>query len=188
MARNRREIDSTQKREVLVAVARRLFITDGYEATGMARIATEAGVAPNTLYWYFRDKDELLIAVLDALVEEATREYAHVQAAPLEAQLLWLVARLEAARSLVGTVHARLQTSAVIRAWHDRFHAMAEGLIAAQLAQRGVPEGELAAGARVAVFVVEGLLAHHAGTPEERDQIAAFVAARVGLTHVSRRG
>jgi AcrR family transcriptional regulator len=179
MARNRREIDSTEKRAVLVAVARRLFIADGYDATGMARVAAEAGVAPNTLYWYFRDKDELLIAVLDALVDEATLEYAQMQATPLQDQLLWLVGRLEAVRSLVGTVHARLQTSARIDAWHDRFHALAEGLILAQLAQRGVPEAERAAGARVAVFVVEGLLSHHAGPAQERERIVEFVAARV---------
>lgn len=45
--------------------ARRLFIIDGYAATTMERIAGDAGVAVQTLYYTFRSKGELLCEVVD---------------------------------------------------------------------------------------------------------------------------
>ncbi|MFZ5756148.1 MAG: TetR/AcrR family transcriptional regulator [Pseudomonadota bacterium] len=179
MARTRRELDAGQKRDALMAAARRLFMAEGYDATGMARIAAEAGVAPNTLYWYFDDKDALLIALLDELVAEALAEYAQVQARPLDAQLLWLLGKFDAAPGLVTTVHARLAQSPAIHAWHERFHRMVEALVISLLATHGVPEAERYPAARIAMFVVEGLLSHHAGAPGERATLAALLAARI---------
>lgn len=179
MARNRRDIDSLQKREDILAVARRLFLADGYEGTGMARIAAEAGVAPNTLYWYFDDKDDLLLAILDALVAEALGEYAQVQEAALDTQLLWLLGKFDAAPGLVTTVHARLAVAPAINAWHQRFHQMVEALVISQLARRGLPAGEQLPAARIAMFVVEGLLSHHAGEPAARADIARLLATRI---------
>lgn len=176
MARNRRDIDSTQKRDEIVAAARRLFLADGYDATGMARVAAAAGVAPNTLYWYFDDKDDLLIAILDELVVDALREYAQVQQQPLDAQLLWLLAKFDAAPGLVNTVHARLQAAPAIHAWHERFHRMVEAMVIAQLAQARMPEAERLPAARIAMFVVEGLLSHHAGDAAARADIARLLA------------
>ena len=61
MARNKRPQAADEKRAEIVAAARRLFIDAGYSATSMSRLAKEAGVAPNTIYWYFGDKDDVLI-------------------------------------------------------------------------------------------------------------------------------
>jgi AcrR family transcriptional regulator len=175
MPRNYRQVDTEQKRTAIVAAARRLFLTDGYEATGMAQIAVEAGVAPNTLYWYFDDKDALLIATLDALIQEAQTEYAKVRAKPLHARLIWMLERIERVPGLVATVHARASMSGSVRAWHDRFHQMLEAMVAEDLARSGVPGAERAMAARIAMFVIEGLLSHHAGDPAEREATVRYV-------------
>ncbi len=179
MARNRRHLDSSHKREDIVSVACRLMLSDGYDAVGMARIAKEAGVAPNTLYWYFDDKDALLIAVLDTLLADALQAYREVQQAPVVEQLLWLLARFDAASNLVATVHGRLEASPLVKVWHQRFHQMTESLMVVQLAQQGMPEAERAHGARILLFVVEGLLSHHAGDPAEREVILTLLVARM---------
>ncbi|WP_155771679.1 helix-turn-helix domain-containing protein, partial [Mycobacterium asiaticum] len=70
MARNKRPQAADEKRAEIVAAARRLFIDAGYDATSMSRLAKEAGVAPNTIYWYFGDKDDVLIAVLDSVMAD----------------------------------------------------------------------------------------------------------------------
>jgi len=75
MARTKREQDREAKREEIVAAARALFVGEGYEATSMSRLAAAAGVAPNTIYWYFPDKDEVLVAVLDAEFSARAAEY-----------------------------------------------------------------------------------------------------------------
>jgi len=50
--------------------ARQLFITNGYAATTMERIADQAGVAVQTLYYTFRTKGQLLCEVVQASAAE----------------------------------------------------------------------------------------------------------------------
>jgi len=42
-----------------------LFLVKGYEATGIAEILREAGVNSGSLYYFFKTKEDLLLAVLD---------------------------------------------------------------------------------------------------------------------------
>lgn len=177
MARNKRDIDRQSKQDEIVAVARRLFLEEGYEAASMARVAREAGVAANTLYWYFTDKDALLIAVLNGLVLEALAAHAGVQAMPLKEQLLWLIARFEQAHRLVLTVHARLEASESVRTWHDQFHGMLEGMMIGQLTARGMAAEEATITATAGMFIVEGLLSHP-HTARQREQVIAWLVGR----------
>lgn len=54
-----------QTRHRMLNSARELFITDGYAATTMERIADDAGVAVQTLYYTFRTKGQLLCEVVE---------------------------------------------------------------------------------------------------------------------------
>jgi AcrR family transcriptional regulator len=54
-----------QTREQILAAAHRLFYWEGIRATGIDRVAAEAGVAPVTLYRSFATKDELVEAYVD---------------------------------------------------------------------------------------------------------------------------
>src|SRR4051812_40369485 len=56
--------------EQVAAAALELLDRDGLEALSMRRLAGELGVGTMTLYGYFRSKDELLDAVVDAAVAE----------------------------------------------------------------------------------------------------------------------
>ena len=55
--------ESTQR--AIVEAASRLFLADGYNATSIARIAREAGVAVQTIYNSVGAKRDLLSRVLD---------------------------------------------------------------------------------------------------------------------------
>jgi AcrR family transcriptional regulator len=59
-----------QPREQLVSVALQLFHQYGFHATGIDKILAESGVAKNTLYRYFKSKDELILASLRKQDEE----------------------------------------------------------------------------------------------------------------------
>jgi AcrR family transcriptional regulator len=177
MARNYRNIDSDRKRAAILNVAHRLFQREGFDGTGVGRVSSEAGIAPNTLYWYFEDKDALLIAVLDRMVDDAVREYAKVQAEPLQHRLQWLLEQFDGAAGLIATVHARLSASTALREWHDRFHRMLELTVTERLADLGLPEGDRPLAARVGTFIVEGLLSHREGGREDRDAILRFVTS-----------
>jgi len=56
---------ATETREHILDVAEHLFYWDGIRATGVDRVAGEAGVAPTTLYRLFASKDELVAAYVD---------------------------------------------------------------------------------------------------------------------------
>jgi AcrR family transcriptional regulator len=56
--------------EQVAAAALELLDRDGLEALSMRRLADQLGVGTMTLYGYFRSKDELLDAVVDAAVAE----------------------------------------------------------------------------------------------------------------------
>lgn len=53
------------KRELVLDTAEALFIRNGYTATGINQITHEAGIASMTLYNNFKNKDALVMAVLE---------------------------------------------------------------------------------------------------------------------------
>ncbi len=66
--RKRRDRPETT-RDRLVEAARQLFLVKGYEATGIAQILRETGINSGSLYYFFKTKEALLVAVLDRYVE-----------------------------------------------------------------------------------------------------------------------
>ncbi|ADG97397.1 transcriptional regulator, TetR family [Segniliparus rotundus DSM 44985] len=177
MARNKRPQDADEKRAEIVAAARRLFVDIGYDATSMSRLAQQAGVAPNTIYWYFRDKDDVLIAVLNAVVADAWSQYQGVASEPIAARILWLVRQLTQMSRLVNTVHARVEHSPALAEWHHNFHLLTEGLFRHELESLGVPTETLDAEVMIGVFVVEGLLTHDQDEEQQR-AVCDVLAAR----------
>ncbi|HWU20308.1 MAG TPA: TetR/AcrR family transcriptional regulator [Nocardioides sp.] len=71
MARLTRKETHAQTRARLVETATRLFLADGFNATSLERVATEAGYSKGAVYSNFATKHELGLAVLDAV--HATR-------------------------------------------------------------------------------------------------------------------
>lgn len=53
-----------------------LLMSDGIQGFTMERVADEAGVAKGTLYVYFKNKDEILDAALDASFDPVLQEQA----------------------------------------------------------------------------------------------------------------
>ena len=59
------EASAQDLRANLVRVAARLFYAEGLRTVGVDRVASEAGVAKATLYRYFANKDDLILACLE---------------------------------------------------------------------------------------------------------------------------
>jgi AcrR family transcriptional regulator len=66
-----RERKKRRTRETIVAVATRLFVEQGYDATTTAQIADAAEVSSSTFFKYFPTKADVVFSLLDALVESA---------------------------------------------------------------------------------------------------------------------
>jgi len=157
--RNKPQQGADEKKAEILEAARKLFLDAGYEATSITAIATAAGVAPNTIYWYFKDKDELLLAVLDQLLQENLAEFMSVIGRPISEQLLWLVKKLRGFSRLISTVHTRIHESNTLNQWHSQFHITVEQLFRQQLQQQVTGESISVEG-RIAAYTIEGLVTH----------------------------
>ena len=64
------------KEQAIIAAARAIFRTAGFEKTKIAAIAKQAGVAEGTVYTYFENKNALLFAVAVEFYDRLTRDAA----------------------------------------------------------------------------------------------------------------
>ncbi|WP_328531932.1 TetR/AcrR family transcriptional regulator [Nocardioides sp. NBC_00368] len=70
MGRITRKESHAQTRVRLVQTAHRLFLSDGYNATSLDKVATEAGYSKGAVYSNFATKHDLGLAVLDVIHQE----------------------------------------------------------------------------------------------------------------------
>jgi AcrR family transcriptional regulator len=61
----RREREQSVRRELILATARRLFESKGFELTTVEEIAAQAELGKGTIYSYFKSKEQIYIAILE---------------------------------------------------------------------------------------------------------------------------
>ncbi len=179
MPTNRLDQPKAEKRSELVQAACRLFLQDGFDRTSMSRIASEAGVTPNTIYWYFKDKDDLLLAVNDQFVQEYMKVYlADMVDKPLSEQLVWLVNQLKPFNGLITTVHNRIHSSEAVHKWNAGFHALMERLLIMQLPGAQPTDG-FDADIQIISFTIEGMISHDLNQ-KDINKICQALTQRIG--------
>jgi len=63
------------KRESILRVATTLFSERGFRETSMAEVSKMTGAAEGTIFYHFKSKEELFVAILDGLKEDIILEY-----------------------------------------------------------------------------------------------------------------
>ena len=69
------------KRERLIAAAGQTFYARGVERTTLAEVAAAAGIPLGNVYYYFKTKNDLIAAVVEARMSDARAMLAEVEAA-----------------------------------------------------------------------------------------------------------
>lgn len=64
---------TNQKREQILQGAMQVFLQSGYAGTSMDRVAAEAGVAKQTIYSHFQDKEGLFKALMEQITLDRFR-------------------------------------------------------------------------------------------------------------------
>lgn len=59
----RKEREKEELRDLILNAAREIFIKHGYEATSIRKIANKIEYSPGTIYHYFKDKNDMLLAL-----------------------------------------------------------------------------------------------------------------------------
>lgn len=72
-----RKLDKA-KRETILKAAKTILLREGYAAAKMSDIASEAGVAPGTLYLYFESKESLAAALAEDCLNRLTSQFISI--------------------------------------------------------------------------------------------------------------
>lgn len=65
----RRERERAERREAILAAAQAVFATKGFAVATMDDVADEAALSKGTIYLYFKNKDDLFLAMSSRVVE-----------------------------------------------------------------------------------------------------------------------
>jgi len=174
-----RQEQAKATRRRIADAARRLFASQGYSATSLAAVATEAGVAPRTVYATFGSKREILSAICETWLQDArARERAEEvlglpdPLARLGAAGGWLASLYAAGFDVVQILEAAVDegpdTRRVLRSkLAGRNHVM-DAMIASASEVLGVPVAEAQAlfRAMAAPGVYEALVVDAGWSPE----------------------
>jgi AcrR family transcriptional regulator len=77
--------DGHLRRAEILRAAERIFVADGYEGATIRKIADDVGVSSTCLYMHFRDKDEILLQICTAALEELLELNIEIAAFPFDA-------------------------------------------------------------------------------------------------------
>ena len=75
-------VDAAEQRARIRGAARAVFARRGVAATGLAEIATEAGISRTGVYHYYRDKDAVVRDLARELLAEEEQLFAEALSAP----------------------------------------------------------------------------------------------------------
>lgn len=177
MPANRQTIERESKAAELLDAAERLFLEQGFERTTIAALARAAGVAGNTVYWYFPSKDDVLAAVLDRRLERILVEVPEGLA--LDDAAVVALAVLDGFAPLTATVHERARSSATVAKAHTRFHTVIGQAVQAAFEDAGLAPDDARLATKSIVAMVEGIHLH--GTARDspaRDDLVRWVIHR----------
>lgn len=72
-----------KRKQELLKIAYRLFISKGYEKTSIDEIIAEAQIAKGTFYFHFKSKNALLEAIINMMITEEAEQAKQFVSAPL---------------------------------------------------------------------------------------------------------
>ncbi|MFQ5343405.1 MAG: TetR/AcrR family transcriptional regulator [Anaerolineae bacterium] len=152
-------------RERIIEEATRLFVSLGYHAVSMREIAEAAGVSKAGLYYHFKDKESLLLAILTANLDRIAGIVAQARppGATAREQIGWILRSIfqqpPEQRAIIRLSSQEMaHLSEVDRAefghlYRERFTGALEAILRA-----GIERGELRSmDARVATWVLLGM-------------------------------
>ena len=70
--------EAVVRRNEILDVAERLFCTHGYDNTSTNDILAEIGIARGTLYYHFKNKEDILDAMIDRILDEIIRKARNI--------------------------------------------------------------------------------------------------------------
>ncbi|MCR2806640.1 TetR/AcrR family transcriptional regulator [Paenibacillus soyae] len=74
----RKNTPTVSNRDVVLQTASNLFLTRGYQVTSMDEIVSMSKVSKTNIYYHFKSKEELLLAIVDQLIAHYEYRLSHI--------------------------------------------------------------------------------------------------------------
>jgi AcrR family transcriptional regulator len=108
MVNNQQNTGNDEVREQVIQAARQVFARFGFKKTALDDIARESRKGKSTIYYYFKSKDEIFKAVIDAEAE--------IRAKAIEEQ----ISRIEDPKQKLKTyIYVRMQTLKMVANYYE---------------------------------------------------------------------
>jgi AcrR family transcriptional regulator len=195
LAARRIGAESSATRALILEAAERLIRDEGYGAVSTRRVATEAGLKPSLLHYYFPATDDLWLALFRRGAEQSDVMLDEALAAPDPLRALWeffadtsrtgitlefmaLANHKEAIRAEMVAHSERMrerQVEVLTRLLGERIAATGEGTPASlALVLAGIGR----------VLIMEGALGVESGHAESRAYVEQWIEQLTGAKHV----
>ncbi len=172
--------------EQILTAAQHCFVRDGFAAASIAAICAEARISPGSLYQYFKSKDEIVVAMVDADRQDTLRHFERwLQAEDFAVAMLADLCTFFAEPSEENVAYARLGVEVLAEAGRnatvaERFQQgeveARRALSGAIQAARGIRTNAPAEDVAIALLALyDGLLARFIFA--NREEAARLVAA-----------
>ena len=179
----------TGLREEILKTAMQMFIQQGYHGLAMRQISEAVGVSKAALYYYFKDKEELFLAILNNYLEEmenaidAINAEAKSSAEQIRRFVTMVLRQPSEQRAIIRLASQEMaQLSAASRKeFNSLYHEKFIGKLNAIL-QRGVERGEFqVVNIEVATWALLGIMypyfypAHSGNQPIKPETIGEII-------------
>jgi AcrR family transcriptional regulator len=104
--------DPVERRNEIIDVAERLFMTIGYEQTAVSDIVREVDVSQGAFYYYFKSKEDVLVAVLEKNLSAMEEDFRQIsqrtdldEAVKLNCMFNQFISNGVTGRKIIGYIH-----------------------------------------------------------------------------------
>ena len=133
-----------RRKQELLQIAYRLFISRGYENTSVDDIIAEAGIAKGTYYYYFETKEQMLEEVIGMMIEQETEAAGQILQAeiPLPRKIVGIISSLRPAPEEMPIEGALMQPENIVM--HEKIRRRiveAAAPLLSEAAEEGIAQG-----------------------------------------------
>ena len=136
-----------RRKQELLQIAYRMFISRGYESTSVDEIIEEAGIAKGTYYYYFETKEQMLEEVISMMMDRETEAAKQILKAeiPVPQKIVGIISSLRPTQEEMPIEGALMQPENIVMHEKSRKQIAEKAVpILSEVVEEGIAQGVFA--------------------------------------------
>jgi len=147
--------ETAKNRGLLIEAAAKLMVDEGYAAVSARKVAEKAGLKVQLVYYYFKDMDDLILAVVKRNSSKRLKKFVRLLAGPDPLRAVWIMNRdgtsaISTTELLALANHREAIRTEVVKTAKE-FRQLQIEAVEQLLVERGVDTSEVPAAAVVTI-------------------------------------